>query len=175
MSDNVLQEIPKIFTKKLRSEIISNGRGKSEDEKFQKDYLEKHLGVQIKKKKDIRVNIDSGEIKIVKSSMQELDPSVWSEDFDGVFTKNGKECVVSFKMIPENGGSQNRSIKEVYWHIKACIKSVSLDNKIKVDKFLFILDGELLSKHWQRMNDLIPQELKEKFYIGPLKEATANV
>lgn len=175
-----IQEVPLLFTKKERTNFVGeNNRKGSQDENCQKQILKDCFNIELLKLKGIRVNESDGEIKILKSYMQQDDPSAWTEDFDGVYKidKTDDCYVFSLKMIPEQGGAQGRSIKLVYHHLKCCVKSIQnnksffvYDNiRTNIVKYVFILDGEYIHSHLERLNKLIPNEYKSYFYVGPSK------
>ena len=113
----MIENIPYSFTKETRSQIISptGQRRKSEDEKYQKEWLRTFAGIDIGKGTGIRVNTSTGELKKLHRVMKEEDFHHWSEDFDGYVPDN--KTYYSLKMITCAGGAQTRAIRELAHNI----------------------------------------------------------
>jgi hypothetical protein len=94
------------------------------------------------------------------------DCHLWTEDFDGSVKQDNS--LWSLKMIPEAGGAQTRSIREVMHHIDACVKNITVQGSN--NNFVFVLDGETILKYKDRMINLIPKDIRHRFIIGPVRE-----
>jgi len=164
MSSLTFEDIPRVFTKENRKQIISEGRRGSEDEKFQKHWLKKKFGLDLGPGTAVRCNLFTGEFIKSRRITHRDDFEEWTEDFDGY----ADGIYFSLKMITCAGGAQTRSIREVAHHIKACVRH--LENYDSSVKFAFILDGGELAKYLERFKRKIPQEFQKNFYIGPLKD-----
>tara|TARA_R100000152_G_C6757431_1_gene181245 strand:+ start:398 stop:964 length:567 start_codon:yes stop_codon:yes gene_type:complete len=162
----VTREIPYVFTKKSRQRFVSEGRRSNEDERYQKWYLSKYLGLDIGGSTHLRCNLETGEIKKLTRVMHLPNCHRWTEDFDGAVESDN--TLWSLKMIPESGGAQTRSIREVMHHIEACVKNIITQKSD--NNFIFVLDGAEILKYKDRMIQLIPEEIKHRFIIGPVRE-----
>ena len=164
---NIMQaDIPYVFTKENRKKYISLGRRGNQDEKYQKLYINNFLGLDIGGSTHLRCNLQTGEIRELKRVMHLDHFHVWTEDFDGMVEEDNS--LWSLKMIPEAGGAQTRSIREVAHHIEACIKNITEQHSD--NNFVFVLDGEQILKYKDRMINLIPEDIRHRFIIGPVRE-----
>ena len=116
-----------------------NGK-KNECEKYQKEHLIKNLKLNSLYTTNIRLNINTFELKFNSSPMKENDGFEWTEDFDGHITKDGREYYINLKMVCDKGGSQTRTNREVYHFIKCQLEHLK---KFKTTNIYFIniLDG----------------------------------
>lgn len=149
----------KLWRKKQKWYI--NGKY-NECEKQQILIIEKMICCKIQKT-DIRINLDSLEMKSHSNPLNYIDGFEWTEDFDGLVKKDGIKYYFNFKMICDNGGSQTRTLREVYHFIKAQHK---LTEKIKNIVFINILEGDCSYKHRHKFNKF----KKNNLFIGDILE-----
>ena len=97
----------------------------------------------------------------------------WSENFDGYLINNNNKYYFNLKFVCDCGGSQTRSLREVYHFIKYLIKFNT--NNIY---FINILDGDTSYNNMDKYKYLIN---KEKFkhilkyvFIGSLHDFQNN-
>lgn len=161
------EDIPYSFTKQTRSQFISptGQRRKSQDEKYQKQWLKTYVGIDIGKGTGIRVNSQTGKLKKLHRVMKEDDFYCWSEDFDGFCESS--DTFYSLKMITCAGGAQNRAIREVAHHISSCVNHITRCDE--GHNFHFILDGETVLKYQNQLRGMVPQEYSDRFYIGSMR------
>jgi hypothetical protein len=88
----------------------------------------------------------------------------FTEDFDGVQTINSKPIYINLKCIVGKGGSQTRSLREVYWFIDG---QMNIDDDVY---FANILDGDEAHACMPKFNYLLQHlKNKDKIYVGDLK------
>ena len=144
------------WTKEFREERfgkVAGGSGSSAPEKYQ---LEKLSILGKITKTTTRINLTTGEFVKGTSSFEN------SENFDGFIQLGGKKVWINLKSIVGSGGSQLRSLREVFWFIRGQIKAPN-------DLYLNILDGDFAAKN---MGKLREGNQKRNIYIGDLKGAT---
>jgi hypothetical protein len=161
------ENIPYSFTKESRAQFISptGQRRKSQDEKYQKEWLRTYVGIDVGKGTGIRVNSATGELKKLYRVMKEDDFHSWSEDFDGIHKST--KTFYSLKMITCAGGAQNRAIREVAHHISACVNHLRIRDE--GFNFHFILDGAQVLKYQKQLLNMIPPQYLHRFYIGSMR------
>lgn len=137
-------------------------------EKYQRNLIEKIICTECKKTTD-RINIRKNIIQSKFSFVNDVDGFDWTEDFDGKVLLNNDIYYFNFKMICDQGGSQTRSMREVYWFIDSQINYIEKNNDINV-KFINILDGNGNSKHLFQYKNLeqYMNKSKDNIYIGDL-------
>jgi hypothetical protein len=89
---------------------------KNECEKYQIDKIEKITGKKIKKTNK-RCNKDKNTFDYNPNTKE--DGFEWTENMDGECEYSGIKYYYNFKWICDKGGSQTRSLREVYEFIKA--------------------------------------------------------
>ena len=143
-------------TAKWRTAQIWYNTGKSNEcEIYQLKKLSKILDKRaISTKTNLRMNILTYEIKMVKNPLKQLDGFDWTEDFDGIAKKDGKTIYINLKFVCGAGGAQTRSLREVYHFIICQINHIKKFND-KHTYFINILDGDESSKHMQKYINLI--------------------
>lgn len=161
-----------------RQEWYEGGK-KNECEKFQRALLENGLGCQVLK---TNTRLDMTEYKLVIKSkpLTERGGFKYTEDFDGTWEDLGRIFYANFKMICDAGGSQTRSMREVY-HFLLCQHMYLLNNPDNNVYFVNIIDGDQGYKYTYKNFDeekssLFDIQLEKKFvdvidkiYIGDMK------
>lgn len=95
----------------------------------------------------------------------------WTEDFDGFYRYNDCKYLVNFKFVCDSGGSQTRSLREVYHFI-----TYQLENLLIIPKtdtyFINILDGDEAFRTIDKFNYLINKQkysnVKKYVFIGDM-------
>ena len=144
-----------------------------EPEKYQRDKIIKLTGVECSKT-NIRINLRTGELKNISHPNKNNDGFDYTENFDGLQTIDTKNIYINLKCIVGKGGSQTRSLREVYNFVEGQLKS--LNNK-KSDMtniyFANILDGDEAYTTFEKFNYLLSldeyKDVKQKIYVGDLK------
>ena len=75
-----------------------NGK-RNECEKYQKEHLIKNLKLNSLDTTNIRLNINTFELKFNSSPMKENDGFEWTEDFDGHIKKDEREYYINLNEI----------------------------------------------------------------------------
>jgi hypothetical protein len=139
-----IQKIVRIFLKKLNFGLVESKfqtkdwrknqkwyfTGKSNEcEKFQINILEKILETKWKKCYD-RINYEKLIIENIRNPMVNDNGFEFSENFDGKIEINKLIIYFNLKFICDSGGSQTRSLREVYLFIKYQLKYLkNIENK----------------------------------------------
>jgi hypothetical protein len=164
------------MTKEKRAEqfgSVSGNKGSILPEQYQRNTIIKYTEIPCAKSK-YRINLETLELVQVKNPNNNPDGFNYTEDFDGIQKLNDKTIYINMKCIVGSGGSQTRSLREVYWFIKGQLdhtaKFLTTDSKIY---FANILDGDIAAKHMDKFKYLINKDcynnIKNKVFIGNLK------
>ena len=94
----------------------TNGKH-NECEIYQKGLIKDITGYTLEKTNH-RLNTTTGEMKCLKNPMCFIDGYEWTEDFDGIICKDSNVYYFNLKFICDRGGSQTRSLREVYHFIR---------------------------------------------------------
>jgi len=161
--------IPKSFyqTKQWRkNQKWYHGGRSNECEKQQINIIQKILKCQIIKT-SMRLNAETLEFKNVLKPFTRNDGYEWTENFDGYY-KNDIEYYFNLKFVCDEGGSQTRTLKEVYHFIKTQAKYL-LKNPGNI-KFINILDGDNCFNNMDKFNYILEKnkEIKQNIFIGDL-------
>ena len=162
----------KYQTKQWRKDQVwyINGK-KNECEKFQRLEIEKIINIKCNKTKE-RIDMRTYEIKEKINPLTEPDGFEYTEDFDGVVQLKDKKFYFNLKFVCENGGSQTRTLREVYHFIK-CIIQCLKKQKVKT-YFVNILDGKFCFLHQDKYRYLLElfkddiDIIKKYIFIGDL-------
>ena len=123
-------------------------------------------------KTNMRFNIITKEMCEKINPMKTNDGFEWTEDMDGKINKNNEEYYFNMKFICDSGGSQTRSLREVYHLIETQIEHLLLFNK-KNTHFINILDGDICFHHMDKFHYLLSNprcaNIQEQIYVGDMK------
>jgi hypothetical protein len=108
-------------------------------------------------KTDDRINMETNEIISKKNPMINNDGYEWSENFDGLLIKNNNKYYFNLKFVCDNGGSQTRTLREVYHFIKYQMKYLIKFNMNNI-YFINILDGDTIYNNMDKFKFLISKE-----------------
>jgi hypothetical protein len=153
-------------------EWYKDGR-RNECEVFQRKSVEKITGLMCVKT-TTRINLRTGEMRENASPLTHNDGFDWSEDFDGKMTNlDGANIWVNLKMVCNSGGSQTRSLREVYHFVEGQLRVLAETNDTPTPMFVNILDGNESHKHSDKFRHLIasvPNAVRENIFVGDMCE-----
>jgi hypothetical protein len=170
---NVLIPSSKYQTKIWRKNRSWYKTGKSNEcEKYQINTIEKIIGKKLEKTND-RINFVSYEINNKKNLMMNDDGYEWSENFDGKIISNENIHYFNLKFVCDNGGSQTRTLREVYHFI-----TYQLEYLLKYNTpntfFVNILDGntcyENINKFRFLVNNIKYTKIRQNIFVGCIYE-----
>jgi hypothetical protein len=152
-------------------EWYKNGKS-TECEVYQRNKLQEIIGKKILKSSK-RFNKEKNLFQDMLRPNMRDDGFEWTENMDGQCNYNNTQYYYNFKMICEGGGSQTRSLREVYEFIKSQLNWLVENNEESII-FINILDGHESFKHKNKFNYLINnknyENIKHKVFIGDLLE-----
>jgi hypothetical protein len=133
--------ISKLQTKQWRIKnfgTMNGGSGTIKPELYQRENIEK---ITTKKcyKTNMRFNIRNNKLVKISRPNTSMSGFDYTEDFDGESLIDNDQFYFNFKMVIGKGGSQTRSLREVYHFIEQQLK-YSLINKNVY--FINILEGD---------------------------------
>ena len=121
-------------------------------------------------KKGIRINLRHHSLVDISQPNKKNDGFDYSENFDGMQIVNKKRFYINLKRIVGEGGSQNRSLREVYWFIQGQLRCL---DKYKNIYFVNILDGDKSHSVMDKFKYLLSlekEEIRERIYVGDLRD-----
>ena len=142
---------------------------KNECEIYQRALIENIVIYKCKKQTN-RLNLLSFELKEYKNPMKYNDGFEWTEDFDGFI--NEYNMYINFKMICDRGGSQTRSLREVYHFITTQLNYLKQNINKQNILFINILDGDESYRNINKFKYLLskPEYLTIKnIFVGDMK------
>jgi hypothetical protein len=148
-----------------------NGRS-NECEIYQRNLIDKITGQKCVKTK-YRLNFITKELMIYHSPNKQIDGYEWTEDFDGFLKDKDKNMYFNLKFICEAGGTQTRSLREVYHFILLQLEYI-LKYKSEDIYFINILDGNECFKNMDKFKYLLNKDefssVKKYIFVGDMKE-----
>jgi hypothetical protein len=149
-----------------------NGKS-NECELFQRNIVENITKLKCSKS-NIRLNTDTLAFEDKKYPMKDIDGFDWTEDFDGYQEINNLKLYMNFKMICDKGGSQTRTLREVYHFVKTQLEYLLLHPEIKDTYFMNILDGDESFRNMDKFKYLLSKEkyalVKDYIFVGNMEE-----
>lgn len=159
-----------IQTKKWRETQNWYKNGKyNECENYQKKLIQRITG-NICNKSNMRINTITYEMKELLYPLRQDAGFEWTENFDGI--QKYKEWIIYYnlKMICDSGGSQTRTLREVYHFISSQLYYLK-SNESKII-FVNILDGDESYKRYNNFMYLLNKKefsnIKNQVYIGDM-------
>lgn len=150
-------------------EWYKNGKH-NECEKYQINQIKNITELKIEKTNK-RLNFETLEIKEYRNPNKKKDGFDWSENFDGYNKKYN--IYFNLKFVCDKGGSQTRSLREVYHFIHNQLKYL-LKNIDKNVIFINILDGNTSYDNIDKYNYLLEKKIfsnfRDKCFVGNMKE-----
>ena len=165
------------ITKDVRMEMfgsVNGGAGSSKPENWQRQMIERGTGIPCPKT-NMRINLRTNVLEDIAHPNRYENGFDYSEDFDGVQQFGEKKVFIDLKCISDKGGSQTRSLREVYRFVEGQL------NVLKKKKVYFanILDGDACSAVSDKFAYLLglPEyvDVKDYVYVGDLKNYFAWV
>lgn len=150
-----------------------NGGKSNECEIYQRNTLSSIVGKEIEKTNH-RFNKETNTFEHMPHPNKKRNGFEYTEDMDGIFvSEEDITNYVNFKMVCGSGGSQTRTLHEVYHFITAQLNWL-LENKEKAIEFINILDGNESWRIRDKFDFLKEKEkyksIKDKVFIGDLYE-----
>jgi len=152
-----------------------NGGKSNECENYQKSCIY-HITKQELIKTDKRFNISNNELIENKNPMKNNDGYEYTENFDGAFEFNKNTYLFNLKFCCDDGGSQTRTMRIVYYFIKLQLEYLLMKDSHKYKTSLFfinILDGDTSYKNQDKFLYLINKNkyelIKKNVFIGDMK------
>ena len=156
----------KLITKEKRQQlfgIVAGGAGSRKPEDYQRRKIIEGTGLECPKT-NTRINLRIKQLQDIAYPNIKKDGFDYTEDFDGVQTIHSKTIYINLKCIVGKGGSQTRSLREVYWFIDGQM------NITDAVYFANILDGDEAHACMPKFNYLLQNlKNKDKIYVGDLK------
>lgn len=163
-----------LITKNKRHEIfgcVAGGAGSQKPEKFQRKKIIEGTRIPCITTK-MRIHFRSNTLKEISFPNTKKDGFDYSENFDGYQFINNKHIYINLKCIVGKGGTQTRSLREVYWFIEGQLNIIKNINNNNI-YFVNILDGDEAYYVMNKFDYLLQLEhskIKEYIYIGDLRE-----
>lgn len=161
-----------LINKEKRRELfgqVAGGAGSRKPEDYQRKKITDGTGFACPKT-NMRINLRKNTLNDISQPNTKNDGFDYSEDFDGSQTIKDKKVYINLKCIVGKGGSQTRSLREVYWFIEGQLKTLSYTENIY---FANILDGDEAYTSMTKFNYLLnlPEfdSVKNRVYVGDLK------
>jgi hypothetical protein len=151
--------------------ICSGGATTSKPEIYQRDTISKITKIECLKT-NFRLNLRDFTLNEICYPNKYIDGFDYSENFDGIQTIDDKTIFINLKCIVGSGGSQTRSLREVYWFIEGQLNFL-LHSPSSSIYFVNILDGDEAHSSFEKFNYLLSlsnySSINHKVYIGDLK------
>jgi hypothetical protein len=150
---------------------VDGGANSMTPEKYQRATIVDLTGIPCPKN-NMRINLRTNEMKEVAFPNLNPDGFDYSENFDGSQIVNGNTIYVNLKCVVGSGGSQTRSLREVYWFIKGQLNVL----KNTSDKLYFanVLDGDeahsVMDKYQHLLSNPEYDNVKSHVYVGDLRD-----
>lgn len=164
-----------LITKEKRKELFGNvagGSGSIKPENFQREMIKKGTNLSCDKT-NVRINLRNFSLENISRPNVKRNGFDYSEDFDGFQKIHSYKIYLNLKCIVGKGGSQTRSLREVYWFIEGQLNVLKKNENIENIYFANILDGDeafSCKDKFEYLKSLsIYSEIKDKIYIGDLK------
>jgi hypothetical protein len=163
-----------IITKEKRHELFGNCSGGSltlKPEDYQRKIIIDLSGHKCIKT-NIRLNLRTFELVNLIHPNININGFDFSENFDGCQEFNNFKIYINLKCIVGKGGSQTRSLREVYWFIQGQLNYLNNNSNDNI-YFANILDGDEANYNMPKFNYLLSlsiyDKIRKKIYIGELK------
>ncbi len=166
-------------TKNWRKNCKWYNNGKSNEcEKYQIEIIERLISIKLEKTDD-RLDIENIEMKNIRCPLTNENGFDFTENFDRVINRNGKKLYFNLKFICDSGGSQTRTLREVYHFIKCQMEYLVKYAKNNDVRFFNILDGDTSYKSIGKFNYLLNKErysyIKDNIFVGSLYDFNKDI
>ena len=179
-SDDTIEESIKdiidgsLITKTIRNEMFGScdkGANTSNPENYQRQTISNLTNIPCLKT-NIRINLRTNKLTELCYPNKSINGFDYSENFDGIQTIKDKIIYINLKCIVGSGGSQTRSLREVYWFVQGQL-NVLLQPSSSNLYFANIMDGDEASHSFSKFSYLLDlpiySSIKHKIYVGDLK------
>lgn len=150
---------------------VAGGAGSRGPEDFQRRMIIQGTGTPCPKT-NTRINLRKNTLVSMAHPNVREDGYEYSEDFDGLQNFEGKTVYLNLKCIVGKGGSQTRSLREVYWHIEGQLRYLLSSQQDSI-YFANILDGDEAHANMNKFQYLVNlpefQGVRQKIYVGDLR------
>jgi len=137
----------------------------NECEKYQINIIENIINNKLNKT-NYRFNIMTNQLENINNPLKLINGFEYTKNFDGIYDNK----LFNLKFVCDNGGSQTRTLREVYHFISNQISYLNNNNKSLI--FINILDGDNSFKNIDKFIYLKDKYLKKEYindlYIGDL-------
>ncbi len=164
-----------LITKELRHTLfgtIAGGSGSTKPEEYQRHTLSTAIGYNCNKT-NMRINLRDNTLNDIAKPNKNDNGFDYSEDFDGIIEMKDATVYTNFKCIVGAGGSQTRSLREVYWFVEGQLRILLNKTDDKSIYFANILDGDEAHSTFSKFQYLLSlpdfETVKNKVYVGDLK------
>jgi len=147
---------------------VAGGSGSCSPEKYQRRMIVEGTGVQCPKT-NTRINLQTNQLVDIAHPNTKRDGFDYSEDFDGGQTFGEKKVFINLKCIVGKGGSQTRSLREVYHMMEGQLRICrQTDEQVY---FANVLDGDESNYSMPKFDYLLNEytDVKSRVYVGDLK------
>ncbi len=167
----------RLITKDKRHEVfgqVAGGAGSTEPEQFQRRKIAEGTGYACPKT-NTRIHLRQHHLREVPFPNKKPDGFDYSEDFDGVQVVGPTHIYVNLKCIVGKGGSQTRSLREVYWFVEGQLHVLQslLPAERSTTFFANILDGDEAHAVLEKFRYLLAlptfADVRSHVYVGDLK------
>lgn len=135
----------------------------NECEKFQRKVIEYITGYDCGKT-NLRIKEDANKLVNIVKPYKQDNGFEYTENFDGIQTIGEKQLLYNLKFVCDSGGAQTRSLKLVYYFIKAQNSIIQSNPDIF---FANILDGDESFKAMNKFNYI---KRHDNIFCGDMKE-----
>lgn len=147
--------------------------GKSNEcEIYQISLIEKITKMKLLKCHE-RINMETKKIETKLYPMRNKNGFEYTENFDGIQEYNNNKLLYNLKFVCDKGGSQTRTLREVYLFIKYQIK-VLKNNAHSLFIFINILDGDTSNTAMNKFNYLLDKSDNRKYskfiFVGDMHQ-----
>jgi hypothetical protein len=171
-----------LITKTKRNELFGScdkGAGTSNPENYQRQTISTLTKIPCLKT-NIRINLRNNTLKEICYPNKYSDGFDYSENFDGIQIISNptttKTIYINLKCVVGSGGSQTRSLREVYWFIEGQLNVLLNQSRSRSTNTIYfanILDGDQAFSVFDKFNYLLDlpaySSIKEFIYVGDLK------
>lgn len=149
---------------------VAGGAGSRKPEEFQRAMVVEGTGFPCSKT-HVRINLRTNTLQDIAHPNTASNGFDYTEDFDGVQTPADTTVYLNFKCIVGKGGTQTRSLREVYWFVEGQLKyALTAPEKVY---FANILDGDeahcAMSKFAYILSLPEFESVRHRVYVGDLR------
>jgi len=166
----IIQSVEQTKEWRMNQPWYANGK-QNECELFQHQCIRQITGHDPHTKTNLRLNLQTKEMKRLKSPLLEDDGFEYTEDFDGYLLLQEFMFYFNLKFICHTGGSQNRSLRETYHFIQAQMEHLIQFPNPNI-YFVNILDGNGSHRYMSKFHHLVGkqkfQSVRPQVFVGDM-------